>query len=153
MARYRKVRNAQGQLGYAKMVPFTYTCNITTTALASGSTASNSFLVDTGLPFIVTEMGCAHDGDTTTLTTLQNLLFSILDGESQQLFSNGPAPRERMFGTRDFPRQLPEEVEFSPGNTYTVTLTNNTGGALTSVTRVTFSGYKLVQWTPIAPAQ
>lgn len=54
-----------------------------------------------------------------------------------------------MFGTRDFPRQLPSEVELTPGDTITTTLTNNTGGALTSVTRVTFSGFKLVGWTPM----
>lgn len=149
MARYRKVRNSAGQIGYARQVPFSYVTNITTTALAANGTASGSFQVDTGLPFILTEMGCAHDGDTATLTTLQNLLFTVLDGESQQLFSNGAVPRERMFGTRDFPRQLPSEVELTPGDTITTTLTNNTGGALTSVTRVVFSGFKLVGWTPM----
>lgn len=149
MARYRKVRNSAGQIGYARQVPFTYVTNITTTALANGGSATGSFQVDTGLPFIVTEMRCSHDGDTTTLTNMVNLLFTVLDGESQQLFSNGAVPREAMFGTRDFPRQLPSEVEFTPGDTITTTLTNNTGGALTSVTRVAFTGYKLVGWSPM----
>ena len=150
MARYRKVKDASGRLGYARQVPFTYVVNITTTALANGLTATGSFQVDTGLPFILTEMGCANDTDTSTLTNLQNLLFAILDGETQQQFSNGPIPRERMFGTRDFPRQLPSEVELSPADTLTVTMTNNTGAALTSVTRITFSGYKLVGFSATA---
>ena len=149
MARYRKVKNSSGQIGWARQVPFTYVCNIVTTALANGATASNSFQVDTGLPFILTEMGCSNDTDTATLTTFQNLLFSVLDGETQQLFSNGPAPRERMFGTRDFARQLPSEVELTPGDQITVTMTNATGAAITSTTRVTFTGYKLVGWSAI----
>lgn len=152
MARYRKVKDAAGRLGYARQVPFTYVVNITSTALAAGGTLSGAITIDTGLPFILTEMGCANDADTSTLTVLQNLLFSILDGETQQQFSNGPIPRERMFGTRDFPRQLPSEVELSPGDTITVTMTNQTGGALTSITRITLTGYKLVGFSaaPIA---
>jgi hypothetical protein len=148
MGRYRKVKDAAGRMGYARQVPFTYVTNITTSALADGLTATGSFQVDTGLPFILTEMGCANDTDTATLTTLQNLLFSVLDGETQQLFSNGPVPRERMFGTRDFPRQLPSEVELSPADTITITMTNKTGAALTSITRITFTGYKLVGFSP-----
>lgn len=148
MARYRQVKNSAGQLGWAKQVPFTYVVNIPTTGLAAGLTTTGSFQVDTGLPFILTEMGCANDTDTATVGTLQNLGFTILDGETQQLFSNGVVPRERMFGTRDFPRQLPSEVELSAGDTITVTMTNQTGAALTSVTRVCFTGYKLVAWTP-----
>ena len=149
MARYRKVKNSQGQIGYARQVPFIYKVDLTTTALANGGSTSGQFQVDTGLPFILYCLGCAHDGDTSTMTTFQNLLFSVLDGDAQQLLCNGFVPRERMFGTRDFPRQLPSEVELTPGDTYTVNMINNTGGALTSVTRCTFEGYKLVGWQPM----
>ena len=151
MARYRKVRSNNGVMGWARMIPFTYVVNITTTALADGATATGTVQTDPGLPFILCELGCANDTDTATLGTLQNLLFTIQDGESAQLFSNGAVPRERMFGTRDFPRQLPSEVDISPADQLTVVMTNKTGGALTSTTRVTLTGYKLVGFTQAQP--
>ena len=151
MARYRKVRTNTGQMGWARMVPFTYVLNLTAAALANGATTSGSFQTDPGLPFILTEMRCSMDADTDTMTNMENVLFSILDGESQQLLSNGAVPREGMFGTRDFPRQLPSEVDLSPADQITVTATNNTGAALTTTIRICFSGYKLVGFSPTQP--
>jgi len=151
MARYRKVRNASGQMGWARMVPFTYTLPIVTTALAAGSSQTLTLQIDPGLPFILYELGCAVDADGATLTNFTQWGFTILDGESQQLFSNGEAPRERMFGTRDFPRQLPSEVDISPADQLTVTAFNRTGAAQTTTVRVTFSGYKLVGFTQAQP--
>jgi hypothetical protein len=133
------------------MVPFTYVLNLSPNALANGSTISGTVNIDPGMPFILCEMGCAIDADTATLTNASLWNFSILDGEAQQQFSNGPVPRERMFGTRDFPRQLPSEVDLSPADQLTVTATNNTGGAVTSTIRITFTGYKLVAFTQSQP--
>jgi hypothetical protein len=151
MARYRKVRNNNGIMGWARMVPFTYVLTLSPAALANGGSISGTVNIDPGLPFILCEMGCAIDADTSTLTTASLWNFSILDGEAQQQFSNGPVPRERMFGTRDFPRQLPSEVDLSPSDQLTVTATNNTGGAVTSNIRICFTGYKLVSFTQSQP--
>lgn len=152
MSRYRRVKNASGQMGWARLVPFAFGVNLTATALAAGGNVSGSFQTDPGLPFVLCEMRCNSDGDTST-TTFQNLLFSIVDGESQQLFSNIPVSRGAMFGTVDFPRQLPSEVEIRPSDTITSTMTNQTGGALTTVIRLAFIGYKLVNWTPGKPEE
>ena len=133
------------------MVPFIYTLVLSPAALAVGGTVTGSLQVDPGLPFILTGLGCAVDADTATLTTLTNLGFTILDGESQQLLSNGETPRERMFGTRDFPRQLPNEVDISPADQLTVTAWNRTAAALTTNIRVTFEGFKLVGFTNSNP--
>ena len=64
MARYRKVRTNTGQMGWARMVPFSYVVNLTATALANGSSVSGSIQTDPGLPFILTEMRCSIDADT-----------------------------------------------------------------------------------------
>jgi hypothetical protein len=96
-------------------------------------------------------MGMADDLDLSTVGVLKSWLVSIVDGESQQLFSNTAVPRERMFGTRDFPRQLPSEVDISPADQLTVTLTNNSGAGVTTVARVTMTGYKLVNFTTAQP--
>jgi len=58
-----------------------------------------------------------------------------------------------MFGTRDFPRQLPSEVEIPPSDTITVAMTNKTGAALSTVTRICFGGYKLVNWAEVKPEE
>jgi hypothetical protein len=153
MARYRRVELASGQKGYARMVPFSYTLvvNPLAAAVAAGASVTGTLQVDPGLPFVLTEMGCAIDADTPTLTTLSQWGFTILDGESQQLLCNGETPRERMFGTRDFPRQLPNEVDISPADQLTVTATNRNAGAVSSRINVVFNGFKLVGFTPSNP--
>lgn len=151
MARYRRVKNSAGVMGWARLVPFSYVLNLAPAALAAGGTITGTLNIDPGLPFILTEMGCAIDADTATVGTLTQWGFTILDGESQQLFSNGEVPRERMFGTRDFPRQLPSEVDISPADQLTVTAFNRTGAAATTTIRVTFNGYKLVAFTQANP--
>jgi hypothetical protein len=151
--RFRKVRNAAGRMGWARLTPFTFAVNLTSSALADGNSIAGSFTTDPGLPFILTEMRCENDSDTATLTTAQQMLFSITDGANQMLYSNIPIPRSAMFGTRDFPRQLPSEVEVAPSDTITVTMTNKTGAALSTVTRVCFSGYKLTNWGEVKPEE
>lgn len=151
MARYRKVRNNAGNFGWARMIPFSYVVPLVCAALANNGTVTNTITTDSGLPFILTEIGMADDLDTATLGTMKQWLASIVDGESQQLFSNGPVPRERMFGTRDFPRQLPSEVDITPSDQLTVTLTNVSGAAVTTTARVVFTGYKLVGFTTAQP--
>lgn len=156
MASYRPVRNNQGVAGYARMIPFTYTIPLVSPAggIAAGGSVSNSVQVDSGLPFILTELGGAYTLDITNTTAFENRLnFTLLDGESQQNFSNGPVPRERMFGTRDFPRQLPEEVIITPADQLTATMVNGTGAAIAAGTifTVTLTGYKLVGFTVAQP--
>lgn len=153
--RYRRVKNSQGRWGWAKMVPFIYTVPISAPAIAAGASVSGEIRIDPGLPFILTEMGMEDSGDTSTIGTVRKWGVSIVDGNSQQLLSSGEAPRERMFGTRDFPRQLPAEVEFAPATILTVTLTNRTGGATgaSDILRPTFTGYKLVNWTESQPQE
>ena len=152
-SRFRRVRNAAGRLGWARLVPFTFGVNLTSSALADGNSVSGSFTTDPGLPFILTEMRVDNDADTATLTTAQQMLFSIVDGAQQSLFSNIPVTRYAMFGTRDFPRQLSSEVEVAPSDTITVTMTNKTGGALSTVTRVAFTGFKLFNWSEVKPEE
>lgn len=149
--RYRRVKNAAGVWGWAKLVPFQYTTSIPVTALADGSTANGQINIDPGLPFLCYELGFSTDADTATTTNCPQYLASIVDGNSQQLFSNGSVPRERMFGTRDFPRQLPAEVEIMAATQLTLTFTNKTGGAVTTVLRPVLTGYKLVGWTQAQP--
>lgn len=153
MGRYRKIRNAAGQLGWAQLWPFSYGVVLTPSALADGASTTGTLTTDIGLPFILTEMRCNTDADTSTVGTVQNLLFSIVDGSQQALFSNVQVPREAMFGTRDFPRQLPSEVEIPPADVLTVTCTNKTGAALTTNVRVTLTGYRLVGFTPFKPEE
>ena len=157
MASYRQVKNNQGVRGWARLIPFSYVVPIVVPAatLANGATQSGTIQTDPGLPFILTEMSGAFSLDVTNTPTFQNLLnFTILDGESQQNFSNGPVPRERMFGTREFPRQLPQEVEISPADLLTVNMTNLSGAALAAgvVFYAVFTGFKLVGFSPSAPA-
>ena len=144
MGRYRKIRNSNGQMGWAQLWPFTYGLVMSPAALADGASISGNITIDVGNPFILTEMRCSSDNDTTTLTTLQNLLFSIVDGSQQMLFSNIQVPREAMFGTRDFPRQLPTEVEIPPADSLLVTMVNKTGVALTTNVRVSLTGFRLI---------
>ncbi len=151
MARYRKVVLADGRKGYARLVPFIYTLNLAPAALAAGGSITGVLQTDPGLPFILTELGCAVDADTATVGTLTQWGFTVLDGESQQLLCNQETPRERMFGTRDFPRQLPNEVDISPADQLTVTAWNRTGAAQTTTIRVTFGGFKLVGFSPGNP--
>jgi hypothetical protein len=138
------------------MVPFTFVVPlvIPVGGIAAGSSISNSVTVDPGLPFILNELGAAYSLDITSSTTFENRLgFTILDGESQQNFSNGQVPRERMFGTRDFPRQLPSEVDITPSDTLTVNMFNNTGALIAAgvTCTVCFGGYKLVGFTTQPP--
>ena len=151
--RFRKCRNAAGRMGWARLVPFTFCVNLVSTALADGASISGSFNTDPGLPFILTEMRCENDSDTSTVQTVQQMLFSITDGANQMLYSNQAIPRNAMFGTRDFPRQLPSEVEIPPSDTLTVAMTNKTGAALSTTTRVCFGGYKLVNWAEVKPEE
>jgi hypothetical protein len=149
--RYRKVVDANGRRGWARMIPFSYGVNITTTALADGSSVSGQVTTDPNLPFILTELRFNDDADSTTSSNLTKWLVSIQDGESSQLLSNTAIPREAMFGTREFPRQLPSEVEIRPTDTLTITATNKTGAGSTSTLRVTFTGYKLVGFSTVNP--
>jgi hypothetical protein len=144
MGRYRKTYNSQGQLRWSQLWLFTYGLVLAPAALADGSTISGTITIDVGNPFILTELRCLTDADSATVTNIQQLLFSIVDGSNQMLFSNIAIPREHMFGTRDFPRQLPSEMEIPPADTLTVTMTNKTGGALSTNVRVSLSGYRLV---------
>lgn len=154
---YRAVKDANGNRGYAKLVPFTYDINITIPVggLGAGASQSASIQTDPGLPFILTELGGAYSLDITASTAFENrLAFTLLDGQSQQNFQNGPVPRERFFGTRDFPRQLPQEVEIPPADQVTLTMFNNTGGAIAAGTtfNATLTGFKLVNFTTNPPA-
>lgn len=154
---YRAVKDASGARGFAKLVPFTYDILLTAPAggLAAGASLSASIQTDPGLPFILTELGGAYSLDITASTAYENRLkFTLLDGQSQQNFQNGPVPRERMFGTRDFPRQLPEAVELPPADQITLTMFNNTGGAIAAGTTfdATLTGFKLVGFTTNPPA-
>jgi hypothetical protein len=154
---YRAVKDAQGNRGYAKLVPFTYDILVTIPAatLLAGASISASIQTDPGMPFILTELGGAYSLDITAITAYENrLTFTLLDGQSQQNFQNGPVPRERMFGTRDFPRQLPQEVELPPADQITLTMTNNTGAAIAAgVTfNATLTGFKLVGFSTNPPA-
>lgn len=153
--RYRRVRNSQGMWGWAKMVPFLYTVAMPAPAIANGASVNGEIRTDPGLPFILTEMGFEDSADTTTIGNMRKWGINIVDGNSQQLFSSAEAPRERMFGTRDFPRQLPSEVELAPATVLTVTATNRTGAATgaNDVVRPCFLGYKLVGWTASQPAE
>jgi hypothetical protein len=154
MGSYRQVRNSAGDMGWARKIPFTYIIQIPVGGLANLASASNSIQTDPGLPFILTEMGGAYSLDITNSTAFENRLnFTLLDGESQQNLSNGPVPRERMFGTRDFPRQLPEEVQISTADLLTLTVTNNTGGAIAAGATFTgtLTGFKLVGFTRQKP--
>lgn len=144
MGRYRKIINSQGITGWAALWAFTYSLVLTPSALADGATIQGTVTTDVGNPFILTEMRCVTDADTSTVGTVQNLLFSIVDGANQMLLSNIAIPREHMFGTRDFPRQLPSEIEIPPSDNIQVTMTNKTGAALTTNVRVSFTGYRLV---------
>lgn len=149
MSSYRKIRNNEGRLGWARMIPFTYVIPIVSPAatILAGGQAAGAVQIDPGLPFILTELGGVFSLDITNTPNFENRLsFTILDGEAQQLYSNGAVPRERMFGTRDFPRQLPEEVELTPSDQITVNLFNNTGAAIAAgvVWTTTLTGYKLV---------
>jgi hypothetical protein len=153
MSRYRKVRNASGQMGWSKLAAFSHSIVVPFTGQADGLTSSASITTDPGLPFVLTEIRCLTDGDGATLTNLQQLLISITDGANQSLMSNVPIPREHMCGTRDFPRQLPSEVEIVPSDTITATVTNKTGGALTTNVRITLTGYKLMGWSVGKPEE
>lgn len=152
---YRRVRNAAGLVGYAKMVPFIYTVTIPAPTIANGASVSGEIRIDPGLPFILTEMGFEDSADTATTTSVRKWGVNIVDGNSQQLFSSNEAPRERMFGTRDFPRQLPAEVEFAPATVLTITCTNRTGVATAAgdFLRPTFTGYKLVGFSTNPPPE
>lgn len=150
---YVRVRRSDGVVGWAKKVPFQYTIRIPAPTVANGASVNGEIRIDPGLPFICYEMGMEDSADTATLTTLRKWGVQVVDGNSQQLFSSGEAPRERFFGTRDFPRQLPQEVLFEPATVLTVTLTNRTGantGANDVVTPV-FTGYKLVGFSQSRP--
>lgn len=153
MARYRKIVTAQGQIGWARMAPFSYGVVLSPAALAALATMTAQLTTDPGNPFILTELRCAVDSDTSTTSIVSQLLFSITDGADQRLFSNIPIPREHMFGTREYPRQLSSEVEISPADNLTIAMTNLTGGALTTNVRVTFQGYRLVGFYPIKPSE
>ena len=149
MGSYQKVRNNAGEKGWARKIPFTFVIPLIVPAggLANLASMSASVQTDPGLPFILTEMGGAYSLDITNTTAFENrFAFTLLDGESQQNFSNGAVPRERMFGTRDFPRQLPEAVVITPSDQLTATWTNNSGAGLAAgVTfTITLTGYKLV---------
>lgn len=151
--RFRKCRNAAGRMGWARLVPFHFGVDLVSTALPDGSSISGSFNTDPGLPFILTELRCENDADGATITNMQQMLFSITDGANQMLYSNRAIPRAAMFGTRDFPRQLPSESEIPPSDTITVSMTNKTGGALSTTTRICFGGYKLVNWSEVKPEE
>lgn len=156
MGSYRQVRNSNGDMGWARKIPFSYLIPIVAPAggIAAGASASATVQTDPGLPFILTELGGAYSLDITATTAFENRLnFTLLDGESQQNFSNGPVPRERMFGTRDFPRQLPEEVQISTADLLTLTMVNGTGGAIAAGTTFTgvLTGFKLVGFTRTKP--
>lgn len=149
---YRQVKNQQGVIGWARLVPFAYSAKATFTAVADGGSVNAQINIDPGLPFILTQLQGNGTGDTATVTNCPILLVSIVDGMSQQLLSNIPIPREQMFGTRDFPRQLPTEIEIPPSDNLTITLTNKTGGALTTDFYTTLIGFKCVDWTTSRPA-
>lgn len=152
---YVRCRRSDGVMGWAKKVPFQYTVRIPTGATAVGGSVVGEIRIDPGLPFICYEMGMADTADTTTLGTLQPWGVSLVDGNSQQLFSSGEAPRERFFGTRDFPRQLPDEVTFEPATTLTVTLTWRGAAPVAAGQFVSpvFTGYKLVGFTTTRPVE
>lgn len=153
MSRFRKIVNSAGQRGWAKLAPFSYGLVLQPAALADGASVSGQITTDTGNPFIMTELRCMSDADTNDVKQVPNTLFSIVDGANQMLFSNIAIPREHMFGTRDFPRQLPSEVEVMPADTLTVTMTNKTGAAMTTNVRVTLTGYRLVGFYLSKPAE
>lgn len=154
---YRAVKDAQGNRGYAKLVPFTYNIPIIIPAatLLANASISASIQTDPGLPFILTELGSDYSLDITAISAFENrLTCTLLDGQSQQNFQNGPVSRERMFGTRDFPRQLPQEVEIPPADQITLTVTNLTGAAIAAGVRfnATLTGFKLVGFSTNPPA-
>lgn len=156
MAAYRRVRNAANVMGYARQIPFSFVIPLVAPAggIAAGASVSNSIQTDPGLPFILTELGGTYTLDITATTAFENrLTFTMVDGESQQMFSNAPVPRERMFGTRDFPRQLPEEAIITPADQITVTMANGTGGVIAAGTTffAVLTGYKLVGWRQDQP--
>lgn len=156
MAAYRRVRNAANVMGYARQIPFTFVIPLIAPAggIAAGGSVTNSIQTDPGLPFVLTELGGSYSLDITATTAFENRLnFTMVDGESQQNFSNGPVPRERMFGTRDFPRQLPEEAIITPADQITATMINGTGGVIAAGTvfYVLLTGYKLVGWRQDQP--
>lgn len=151
-AGWRKVRNANGVMGYAALFPFIYTVIIPTAALAAGGSVAQSLQLEPGLPFLLTGLSCAVDADTATLSTLTQWGAQILDNQAQLLFGNGEVPREHMFGTRDFPRQLPAEVQLNPGDQLTFTFWNRTGAAQTTNIRASLIGFKLGAFTTQPPS-
>jgi hypothetical protein len=123
-----------------------YDVNITNLA-GAGSTATGTISIDPDSPFLLRRIYASDTNDPTIAAPgvegQYEPLIQVQDNSNNYTWQNQPAPRSQVAGTREYPRELEDEVLINANTRFTISIQQPAAGAAAGTTTFALCGYSL----------